>query len=136
MPIQISALALEIPENRIPMREFKRTDRLNEQIRRLVAEQLEHELAEVCSGMVTFTAVELSKDLRYAKVFYSFLGSEEDKLAVEGFLQREKGHIRSRVGKGLHIRHIPEFTFAFYPSVESGMKIEKLLNEVKQKENE
>lgn len=118
------------------MREFKRSDRLNEQIRRLVAEVLEQELVEFSAGMVTFTAVELSRDLRYAQVYYSFLGSDVDKVAVEGFLQRERRRIRSLVGKGLHIRHIPELTFKFDPSVESGMKIERLFNEIKRSDGE
>lgn len=118
------------------MREFKRVDRLNEQIRRLVAEILEQELVEFSAGMVTFTAVELSRDLRYAQVFYSFLGSDKDKVAIEGFLQRERRRIRSLVGKGLHIRHIPELTFKFDPSVESGMKIERLFDEIKRDDGE
>ena len=118
------------------MREFKRVDRLNEQIRRLVADILEQELVEFSAGMVTFTAVELSRDLRYAQVFYSFLGSDKDKVAIEGFLQRERRRIRSLVGKGLHIRHIPELTFKFDPSVESGMKIERLFDEIKRDDGE
>ena len=112
------------------MREFKRADRLNEQIRRLVAEELDEKLAEFSGGLLTFTSVELSKDLRYAKIFYSFLGSDENRTAVEGFLAREKGRTRSRIGKHLHIRHIPELMFQFDPSVERGMNIEKLFNSI------
>jgi ribosome-binding factor A len=81
--------------------------------------------------MVTFTRVRLTDDLRYAKAYYSFLGSDEDRDKVEAFFAREAKRIRSQVGRGLHVRHIPELSFHFDPSVEEGIRIEQLLNEIK-----
>jgi len=59
------------------MRQFKRSDRVGEQILRVISETMETELAESAPGMVTFTRVQMSADLRYATVYYSFLGSEK-----------------------------------------------------------
>ena len=51
--------------------------------------------------------------------------------SVDKFLNQEVGRIRKHVGGPLRIRHIPEFKFQFDPSVEEGMRIEQLLNEIK-----
>jgi ribosome-binding factor A len=118
------------------MRQFNRSDRLNQQILRDISQLLEQELSELGGGLTTFTAVRLSKDLRYASVYYSFLGKDDDRRRVEEYFQRERGRIRSEVGKGLKMRHIPEFTFKFDPTIEQGIRIEQLLNEIKSDQQE
>ncbi|MBU0983222.1 MAG: 30S ribosome-binding factor RbfA [candidate division Zixibacteria bacterium] len=118
------------------MRQFKRSQRLGEQILRDISSLLEIELSEVAPGMVTFTQVRLSDDLRYAKVYYSYLGSDEGREWIVGYFEREKGRIRSQIGRKLRIRHIPEFTFTFDPSVEHGMRIEQLLDGLKREDNQ
>jgi len=81
--------------------------------------------------MVTFTHVKVSDDLRYATVYYSCLGEEKERNSVKNFLEHEKKKIRFLVGKNLKIHHIPEFSFKFDSSIEEGIRIEKLLNEIK-----
>ena len=112
------------------MRQFKRSQRLGEQILRDVSQLLESEMAETFPGMVTFTRVRLTDDLRNAKVYYSYLGAEENRAAVEEFLMRERRRIRAQVGKNLRVRNIPEFDFKFDPSIEEGVRIEQLLNQI------
>ena len=92
---------------------------------------LESELAELVPGMVTFTRVRLSDDLRYAKVYYSYLGDESHRSDVEEFFLRERRRIRGQIGRNLHMRNIPELDFKFDPSIEEGIRIEQLLNEIK-----
>ncbi len=118
------------------MRQFKRSDRLAEQILRDVSLLLEEELAGLGVGLVTFTKVRLTDHLRLAQVFYSSLGDDEAKEKLAQHLERCRGRIRSMVGRNLHIRHIPELVFKFDPSVEHGIKIERLLNEIKSDANE
>lgn len=113
------------------MKQFKRSQRLGQQMHRDISLLLERELSELTRGMLTFTRVKLSDDLRYATVYYSFLGSAEDRQRVEEHLVRHNGRIRSQVGKSMRVRTIPELTFKFDPSVEEGIRIEKLLNEIK-----
>lgn len=112
------------------MRQFKRSDRLAEQIRRDISTLLEEDMTDLGYGLVTFTRVRLTEDLRHAKVYYSFLGGEEEKTKVGNYLEQKTKQIRSRVGKQLHMRHIPELTFVFDPSVEEGIRIEQLFNEI------
>ena len=118
------------------MRQFKRSNRLGEQILRDISEIFLKDFSNKSPELVTFTHVKLTDDLRYATIYYSCLGDEEKQKAVVGFLQREKKAIRHAVGKNLNIRFIPEFTFKFDPSIAEGIKIEKLLNEVKNDTNE
>lgn len=80
--------------------------------------------------MVTFTHVKLTDDLRYAKVYFSYLGKEEDRALVLEFLTRERRRIRSQIGRNLRVRHIPELDFKFDSSVEHGLRIEQLLDEI------
>ena len=113
------------------MKQFKLSDRLQEQILRELAAVLEQELGERFKGLVSFTHVRLSDDLRNASVFYSYLGKEEVKPKIADFFENEKGRIRSLIGKGLHMRHIPELLFKFDPSIEEGIKLEKLFQRIK-----
>ena len=113
------------------MRQFKRSQRLGEQMLRDISELLRDELADFAPGLVTFTRVRLTDDLRYARVYYSYLGTDEDLSRVEGYLERERKRIRSEVGRQLRVRNIPEVTFKFDPSVEEGIRIGQLLDEIK-----
>jgi ribosome-binding factor A len=116
---------------RVLMKSFQRSDRLAVQIQRDISRLLETELADQLPSMVTITHVKLTKDLNYARVFYSCLGSEADRAQAEEFLMSERKRLRSLVGRNLHIRHIPEIDFKFDPSVEHGARIEQLLEEIK-----
>ena len=81
--------------------------------------------------MVTFTQVRLTGDLRNATVYFSHLGETEELDGVIEYFQRENWQIRKLVGRQLRIRHIPELAFKFDPSIQEGLKIERLLNEIK-----
>ncbi len=105
--------------------------RIGEQILRELPEAVGGALQEKFAGLVTFTRVRVTDDLRYCTVYYSYLGKDAVRNSVAEFLQREAGRIRKEVGGPLQIRHIPEFKFQFDPSVEEGIRIEQLLNEIK-----
>ncbi len=113
------------------MRHFSRSDRLSNQILKDVSEFVSQNIAENIKGLITFTHCKLTKDLQYATIFYSFLGKPENKESVQMFLQTQVKLIRKNVGKNLYMRHIPEFTFKYDPSIEEGLKIETLLNQIK-----
>ena len=113
------------------MRQFKRSDRLAEQILRTISTVMETELLEWGQGMVTFTRVKMTDKLRSAEVYFSFMGTEESRETLAGYLFAQRGRIRSRVGRHLHIRHIPELTFKFDPSIEESIRLESLFNKIK-----
>ena len=82
-------------------------------------------------GLVTVTAVELTRDLRHAKVFVSVLGSESQRAATFDGLGGVAAHLRGRVGRALRLRVAPEIEFRNDESVAHAAKIEQLLAQVR-----
>lgn len=113
------------------MKQYSRSTRVGEQMLRDISQFFEKEFADQIPGMVTFTHVKLSADLQNATVYYSYLSKKSEPDFAQTFLDREKKRIRHVVGRGMKLRRIPEFTFKFDPSIEEGLHIERLLNEIK-----
>ena len=82
-------------------------------------------------GLVTVTAVEVSRDLRHAKVFVSVLGSESQRAATFDGLGNVATHLRGRVGRALRLRVAPEIEFKNDQSVAHAAHIEQLLAQVR-----
>jgi len=82
-------------------------------------------------GLVTVTAVEVTRDLRHAKVFVSVLGSESQRAATFEGLADLAAHLRGRVGRALRLRVAPEIEFRNDESVAHAAKIEQLLAQVR-----
>lgn len=109
----------------------QRADRIGESIKRLVSELLQRRLKDArITGMVSVTDVEVSGDLRHAKVFVSVYGDEAvQKQTMEG-LRSATGLVRSEVGKQLSLRFAPEIHFKLDESIERGAKIAQLLQQI------
>jgi len=82
-------------------------------------------------GLVTVTAVEVTRDLRHAKVFVSVLGSDSQRAATFDGLDGVAAHLRGRVGRALRLRVAPEIEFRNDESVAHAAKIEQLLAQVR-----
>ena len=82
-------------------------------------------------GLVTVTGVEITRDLRHAKVFVSVLGSESQRAATFDGLDGVAAHLRGRVGRALRLRVAPEIEFRNDESVAHAAKIEQLLAQVR-----
>jgi ribosome-binding factor A len=82
-------------------------------------------------GLVTVTGVEITRDLRHAKVFVSVLGSESQRAATFDGLDGVAAHLRGRVGRALRLRVAPEIEFRNDDSVAHAAKIEQLLAQVR-----
>ena len=117
------------------MREFKRQDRLKDQIKKEVANILLHTIKNPKLGFITVTDVELSKDLKYAKVYYSAMGSKIQKMNSAHVLERTKGVVQSELGKKIRIRQIPIISYHIDKSLEYGEKIDSLLEQVRKKKD-
>lgn len=80
-------------------------------------------------ALVTLTEVVVTRDLRMARVYYTVLGDETEKLeAVEG-LAKAASFIRRTLGREMSMRHIPELRFEYDQSADTGRRIEDLLRE-------
>ena len=82
-------------------------------------------------GLVTVTAVEVTRDLRHAKVFVSVLGSESQRAATFEGLEGVAAHLRGRVGRALRLRAAPEIEFRNDESIAHAAHIEQLLAQVR-----
>jgi ribosome-binding factor A len=107
----------------------KRILRLNEQLKRELTELLQFEVRDPRIGMVTVTGVEVSPDLYHAKVFYTMLGSEEERQSALEGLRAAAGFLRTEIGRRMRIRRAPELHFSFDASLDHAMHIERLLRE-------
>jgi ribosome-binding factor A len=107
----------------------KRIARVNEQIRRELTYLLQRDVRDPRIGIVTVTAVETSPDLYHAKVFYSVMGSDEDRASAAEGLRAAAGFLRTEIGRRMHIRRAPELHFSYDDTLQHAMHIERLLQE-------
>ncbi len=100
-----------------------------------LSEIIEREIHDPRIGLTTVTAVKVSPDLRHGRVFITVLGDDNQrKKALEG-LRSAGSFVRRSLSKRLHhMRRIPELTFDYDESVEQGMRIEQLLDQIKHEE--
>jgi ribosome-binding factor A len=113
----------------------RRIDRIEEQLRIELSEIIEREIQDPRIGLTTVTAVKVSPDLRHARIFVTVLGDDaQRKKALEG-LRSATSFVRRSLSKRLHhMRRIPELSFDYDESVEKGIRIEELLDQIKQEE--
>jgi ribosome-binding factor A len=102
-----------------------------EQIRVEIAEILQRELKDPRIGLTTCTRVNVSGDLRVAKVYVSVLGSESEQQQTMKALGSASGYVRHLLSRRLGLRVSPEVRFMFDPSVEYSIKLEKMLEETR-----
>ncbi|MDP2958583.1 MAG: 30S ribosome-binding factor RbfA [Longimicrobiales bacterium] len=108
----------------------KRIARLNEQLKREIAELVRAEVRDPRVGIVSVTGVQVANDLGSARVFVRVLGGEKDRAeALEG-LRAAAPFLRRALGQMLHVRRIPELRFHEDRSMEQAMRIDRILSEV------
>ena len=114
------------------MADNRRPDRVAEAIRAEVATFLSQDVKDPrIVGLVTVTGVDVTRDLRSAKVFVSILGSETERAATFDGLASVASHLRSRIGRALRLRLAPEITFKQDESIARAARIETLLSQLK-----
>ena len=109
---------------------FKRSDKVAEAIHEMVSGLIVKGLKDPRIGFVTITGVKVTDDLRLATVYFTVIGSDEEKSATEKGLNSARGFIRKETGKNLRMRYIPDIIFKYDASVEYGSHIESLLKEI------
>ena len=106
-----------------------RMRRVNESVRAVVAEAV-GDLKDPRIGLVTVTAVEVSPDLRKGTVFVSVLGGEKKRRDTLEGLESAHGYLQSRVARELELKHTPHLTFKYDPTVERGVRMTKLIDDL------
>jgi ribosome-binding factor A len=104
--------------------------RINDEIARVAAEIIRSELSDPRIGaVVSVVGSETTSDLKYCKIRVSVLGEEKKDETMEG-LNRAAGFIRRRVAETVNLRQTPEISFVYDDSIEHGMRMRKLIDEV------
>src|SRR5919202_125569 len=103
--------------------------KVNESVRAVVAEAL-LELKDPRIGFVTVTGVETSPDLRHATIYVSVLGSERKREASLAGLTAAHGPLQARLASQLRLKRTPQLTFEYDPSVERGVRMTQLIDEL------
>jgi ribosome-binding factor A len=108
-----------------------RARKVADRIRVVVAQMLERRVKDQRLGFVTITDVRITGDLQNATVFYTVLGTDEERAASTAALESAKGLIRSEVGRDLGMRHTPTLEFVHDALPDSAAHIEDLLARVR-----
>jgi ribosome-binding factor A len=112
-----------------------RPERVAQEIQAAVAELLTRgDIKDPRVGFITITGVKVSPDLSVARIYYSMLGTAQQKAATQEGLDAAKTFVRREVTKRVKLRISPEVFFSFDPSLDEGDKIERLLKQVRTKE--
>ncbi len=108
----------------------KRSTRVGDQLLKGIADLLMHKVKDPRVQGVTLTGVSLSKDLKYAKVYFSLIGDGDDiKRALTG-LDSAKGYIKREIGLRVKLRYVPDIVFEHDPTLEIGNRMERLFHEI------
>ena len=110
-------------------REFSRHQRLGSQMLRVLSEVLRFETKDPGLANVSLTAVDLSRDLSVARVYFSMLNPDDDPQPAADGLQRAAGFLRSKLGAELKVRHVPELRFQHDDSIAHGAEISRLIDD-------
>jgi ribosome-binding factor A len=113
----------------------ERMRRVNEAMRQVLSEALPT-LKDPRIGFVTVTGVETTTDLERATVWVSVLGSERERAATLDALTGAAGLLQARVNRELRLRRTPQLTFAYDPSVERGVRMSQLIDELAPKRDD
>jgi ribosome-binding factor A len=112
-----------------------RMRRVNEALKEVLSEGI-GDLKDPRIGFVTVTGVQASRDLRHARVYVSVLGSEEKRTATLAGLESAHGILQSRVNRELRLKRTPQLVFEYDPTVERGVRLSRLIDELAPDENE
>jgi len=110
-------------------RQYPRAARVNEVVRETLAEELER-MSDPRLGFVTLTGVEVSPDIRYADVYYSVLGTPEERVESSNALRSASPRLRAVLGKQVRLKFVPELRFAEDPAIAQGQRIEEVIRSI------
>lgn len=111
-------------------REYARTDRVGQQIQKEIAVILMREIKDPRLSMTTVSAVEVTRDLAYAKVFVTFFNDDDEQIKASlEVLAEAEGYIRSLLGKRLRARIMPHLRFVYDKSMAEGVRMSALVDQ-------
>jgi ribosome-binding factor A len=113
--------------------EFSRHLRIAQELKRILAPWIQQKAKDAQLGMVTITAVEVTPDLRQAKIYITSLGAKSHPAEVVTWLNQSKGILRHYLSQHLRLRTVPQLRIVFDESIERGARIAALLDALSEK---
>ena len=111
--------------------------RMNGEVMREISRIIAYEIKDPrIPPMTSVVSVDVTADLKYAKVYVSVLGGEEERKKAEEGLRSASSHIRSCLAKNMNMRNTPELTFVMDDSIEYGVSMSKKIDEINHSENQ
>ena len=114
---------------------YKRTARIASLVREVVAELIRIEVKDPRIRAITLTDVEVTGDLREAKIYFAHHGTEEDEAEILRGLRKANGYMRRQLGKRIRLRVTPALAFFVDRSLDYGARIEAVLREINDETN-
>jgi ribosome-binding factor A len=111
-----------------------RTERVGEEIKKVLSERMLRGLRDPLPGFVTIAAVMVTSDFSMATVHVSVIGSEKDKKGALDVLADNRGALRSAVGKAVRLRQTPDLRFVLDETAEKAARVHALLDEAKERD--
>lgn len=109
----------------------ERTDRFATQLQQEIATTLQQELKDPTLGFVTITRAEVTRDFSHAKIFYSCLGSEEDRQRSQLALERSSRFLHAVIRKRFHVKVIPQLHFHYDQSIEHSIELQDTFDRIR-----
>ena len=110
---------------------FDRMDRVSEEVHRELSAMIPHELKDPrITDMTSIVGVEVTRDLRYAKVRVSVMGGEQQRKDTLAGLKSAAGFLRRELSRRLQLRTVPELLFEADDSIEYSIHIARMMNEM------
>lgn len=114
----------------------RRQIQVGDEIKQIVSVLLQRELKDPRIGFVTITGVQVTQDLKYARIHVSVMGSKEEQRDTMDALTSARGFIRREIASRMEIRYVPEIQFRLDKGAEYSDQIARLLNELKESDAE
>lgn len=109
---------------------FNRLERIKQEVKREMS-SIVHELKDPrISPMTSIVAADVSRDLKYAKIYVSVMGTDEEKRATMDALKSATGFIKREIGSRLDLRCVPQPTFVLDSTIDYGMHINELIHKI------
>lgn len=111
-------------------KQYSRTQRVADQMQRELAILIQREVRDPRLGMVTITAVDVSRDLAHGKVYFTLLGKDSDEDVAENreILNEVAGFLRMQLGRVMKLRSVPQLHFHYDESIRRGVHLSSLID--------
>jgi ribosome-binding factor A len=112
--------------------DFSRSDRVRKALMKEVSDIVAHEIRDPALDgiLISVTDVEVTQDLRFARIFFSIMGDNETQQEILALLKEHQSRIRSEIGKRIRLRYTPDIDLRLDDSLERGARVSQLLDQI------